>query len=292
MVAERPLEPGSVHTTSFSSTPYNHGCSTNTNGRYHTGRPSSQAVILVPIEDQLQYEREVTSSLRKQINNLERIQKQKEEEHENELAKAKKAAKSYWERISGAESESKQISAERNELEKQRNFLRGELDRERDFTDRLQAELENTKKSLGKAQSAIFEKLSNVVSTELSDDEIRTEFEAIFEESRSWAQENYRLESIDAEKLKSILIQEGYLGPDEDFELHNRFNFGMEIFADLLLETVLNHELCNAFLNNPFYVICPALWVQGQHIDTKVPELLQEITEHFQRSKFFCRTEP
>ncbi|KAF1995079.1 hypothetical protein P154DRAFT_581215 [Amniculicola lignicola CBS 123094] len=176
----------------------------------------------------------------------------------------------------------------RLELQTEVKGLEDELKKSRKVQDALSFELQEERKFIKllqeerKIKPAVGAERPEEVSTDLSDDEIRRDLDAVFEECRLWAGENYVPVLGDIPEVKKRLIEVGVLAPEDTVAKQYYFNFDADIVADILLEAVLCHELCRAFLENPYFTANLALWVEEESMNLDVPIALKKVTDYLQ----------
>jgi len=179
-----------------------------------------------------------------------------------------------------------QLESEKFALQIKLDAARDELAEEKSFVHELQAEKRQQEAAITRVQSAVVSKLSDNVSSELPDDTIRTQLHDIFGAVQEWARDNHASELKDRSQVKRQLVEAGILAADEKMDYRYHFDMEAELVADILLESVLNHELCAAFLSNPYFVAASALRTNETSVNENVPIALQAVLEHLQAGTY------
>ena len=180
----------------------------------------------------------------------------------------------------------RQLESEKSTLQIKLHAACDELAEEKSFVHELQAEKRQQEAAITRVQSAVVSKLSDNVSSELPDDTIRTQLHDIFGAVQEWARDNYASELKDRAQVKRQLVEAGILATDEKMDYRYHFDMEAELVADILLESVLNHELCAAFLSNPYFVAASALRTNETSVNENVTIALQAVLEHLQAGTY------
>ena len=144
-------------------------------------------------------------------------------------------------------------------LKKRNRELVAEAATDGTVIENLRKEIRSQEAIVTKVQEAALAKLTENVSGELSNDIIQDRFGDLFEEVREWATANSTKTWTPEEKegIKSEMIKNGLIVPDEELAYRDRFDMNTNTAADAILETLLNKELCEQFLKRPYFITRP-----------------------------------
>jgi len=184
------------------------------------------------------------------------------------------------------EKTNRKLKVELAELEKQNKGLSADLKEERSFTKQLQARIRSQEAVVTKAQVAAVARLTENVSSELSDDIIHEEFKELFEETEGWARQNSTKTFRDKYLVKNDQIKMGMLASDSELDPVDRFDIESDTASDTLLEAVLNKEICHGFLQNPYFATSSILRDDERTARELVPNILQQVERHLATSEF------
>lgn len=178
------------------------------------------------------------------------------------------------------EKTNRKLKVELAELEKQNKGLSADLEEERSFIKHLQAQIRSQEAVVTKAQVAAVARLTENVSSELSDDIIHEEFKELFEETEGWARQNSTKTFRDKYLVKNDQIKMGMLASDSELDPVDRFDIESDTASDTLLEAVLNKEICHGFLQNPYFATSSILRDDERTARELVPNILQQVERH------------
>jgi len=176
------------------------------------------------------------------------------------------------------EKTNRKLKVELAALEKQNKGLSADLEEERSFIKQLQAQIRSHEAVVTKAQVAAVARLTENVSSELSDDIIRERLKELFEETEGWARQNSTKTFRDRYLVKNDQIKRGMLASDSELDPVDRFDIETDTASDTLLEAVLNKEICHGFLQNPYFVTRSIL--RDDEARELVPNILQQVERH------------
>jgi hypothetical protein len=197
-----------------------------------------------------------------------------------------KEDKDQWER------EVSSLKQQLTQKTRENKALADELVEERSFTKQLQAEKKANQAIVAKAQTAAVNALSQSVSSELPDDVIQSRFSEILEEAQDWARENstptlqQESSSEARSSLRNFLLKEHLLSSDAEMKRYEQFDISVDSAADTLLETVISHQLCHAFLQNPYFLSSWLVSETGAEPVVEAPVILKGLEEHMMNGMF------
>lgn len=157
--------------------------------------------------------------------------------------------------LKNARNEYERLWNEYIKLKRSKEDLELELSDERKHVGELKQNIKDQEQVVTKAHSTAISLLARDVSTDLPDDEIKRQLHFIFQESvYGWCVETKVSELADPEKIKSLLESKGIMR-SSNLPEHLQFDVGdSKIGPVISLQAALGHELCQAFLNNPFFL--------------------------------------
>jgi hypothetical protein len=202
------------------------------------------------------------------------------------LKQRSKEDKGQWER------EVSSLKQQLTQKTRENKALADELVEERSFTKQLQAEKKANQAIVAQAQTAAVNALSQSVSSELPDDVIQSRFSEILEEAQDWARENstptlqQESSSEARSSLRNFLLKEHLLSSDAEMKRYEQFDISVDSAADTLLETVISHQLCLAFLQNPYFLSSWLVSETGAEPVVEAPVILKGLEEHMMNGMF------
>jgi hypothetical protein len=225
------------------------------------------------LDAQLKKERATTQALQKTVTS-------QRKQLQSEIETVRHQFYSATQKKDEFEKTGRKLGVELEQLKKQNNSLSAELQEERLFTKQLQTEMRIQEAVVTKAQVAAVARLTENVSSELSDDIIHQSFKELFEETEEWARQNSSKSFQDRYLVKDDLTRMGMLASDSELAHFDRFDIETDTASDTLLEAVLNKELCLSFLQNPYFATTSIVMDDEQKAKGLMPSILQQVERY------------
>lgn len=152
------------------------------------------------------------------------------------------------------------------------------LQEERAFVKELQEEQRKLRTGPTEEQRSRMSKFTAAVSSELPDDVVKENFEDLFEDTMDWARKN-STNKFDRTVVAKQFVQSAILREEHDLDNFLSSGLSVSAAADTLLLAALNHELCLAFLTNPYFL--------GDEMQLETGDVTERIGEHLHMTDCF-----